>query len=71
MDHNKTKLALGVISGRVDFNNFDNNDWNDLGFEPYNFGAFGRPDYHEVLNKAEDIIVDLLNSKKELQCSNS
>ena len=66
MDSGKVKLALGVISGRIDVDSLDNDDWCDLGYDLYSFGGLGIPDIDSVKGQAEDIIYDALKFNKSL-----
>lgn len=62
----KIKLALGIISGRITNNNLDDENYYNLGYEPHNFSYYGPPDNNELLNKAEDIILEnLIELNKE------
>lgn len=51
-------LALGIISGRVV--DLDLDDYNEIGFDSYKFGYYGKPTFEEIKRKAEGIILDLL-----------
>ncbi len=63
MDRNKIKLALGIISGRVNINLLNEDEWYDLGYEPHSFSKLGTPVVDNVKSKAEDIIYEALKSK--------
>ncbi len=61
----KLKLALGIISGRVNADSLGNTEYYALGYEPYSFSALGCPDRREIKFKAENIILDAIKEKYE------
>lgn len=62
---NQIRLALGIISGRIDPNNLDNEGMYALGFDPGRFGYYGTPTKEELKERAEDIICYELDSLRQ------
>ena len=54
----RLRLALGIISGRIKSLSAD--DFNDLGYDSYKFGHYGKPDEDELKQRAEDILIDAI-----------
>lgn len=54
------RLALRIISGRYNGEYLDNETYLALGYDPYRFSYYGRPDDSELKEKAEDILLDLI-----------
>lgn len=61
MNEDKIKLALGILSGRIQ--SLSTLDYETLGYDTYKFNAFGKPDSFEIKLESENIITEALLDK--------
>ena len=63
MSEERLLIALRVLSGRANPDDFSDEDWDIFGFDPYKFPAFGSPDEDDVKRQAESIIAEAILSR--------
>jgi len=66
------KLALGILSGRINIESLTPDDYDLLGYDSYKIREIGKPDRDLILNEIEDIVFstiinDVALVKEELQ----
>ena len=59
---NKIRLALAIISGRINEDNIQVDEIDLLGYDIYKIGAFGKLKTEQLKEKAEDIIFDAIST---------
>lgn len=60
MNKERLRLALGILSGRVDWTLLSNEDYEKLGYDTYKFSYYGKPEEYYLKLKAEEIIMDAI-----------
>lgn len=60
MNREKIRLAMAIVSGRYDADDMSADDWDTLGYDPYKFGYYGKPDSSDLKERAEDILLEAI-----------
>lgn len=56
----KIRVAIGIISGKYNKENLDQDVWDLLGYDTYRFSYYGSPSDKELKEKAGEILLDAI-----------